>query len=321
MIPWFEKPHLTINPPDTRISIRDYGSFILFKYIDEHLGGPEIIKRTWEQSRSVNSNNGDYSIQSVDLALKSKNHTFKIALNNMSIANLIFSSGHGARQYAYEEAIGYQDYREYSYNDTLSIQLGIFNSIDFIKGIPDNIESYNLQQYGSQYIKVNASDPVKISINTPNLTLHSAVKSNSGNYEVQSGNILNIDPGSNTEWIYAVVVADDDNSEDFNYTLSFSDGIQTNYTDFTILSQFPNPFNNSITIKLKVITSQNIDLVVYDMLGRKITTIFSGYLSDGSYEYLWNGVNANNEKVSSGVYYITAISNNRQEWKKITLVK
>ena len=57
------------------------------------------------------------------------------------------------------------------------------------------------------------------------------------------------------------------------------------------------------------------------MLGRNIATIYSGYLSDGSYEYSWNGVNANNEKVSSGVYYITAMSDNRQEWKKITLVK
>ena len=317
MIPWFEKPQLPLN---SSVGLRPYGSFILFKYIDEHLGGPDIMKRTWEQSRIFDSTLGDYSIQSIDLALKSKNHTFKKALNNMAIANVIFSDRDAARQYAYEEAIGYQDYREYSYNDTLSIQLGIYNSIDFIKGIPDNIESYNLSQYGSQYIKVNAADPVKVSINAPDLTLHTVVKSNSGNYEVQSGNVLNIDPGSNTDWIYAVVVADDEGS-DYSYNLSFSDGIQTNYTDFTILGQFPNPFNSSITIKLKVITPQDIDLVVYDMLGRKITTIFSGYLSDGSYEYIWNGLNASNETVSSGVYYITAVSDSRQEWKKITRIK
>ncbi|MFC1528252.1 MXAN_6640 family putative metalloprotease [Candidatus Neomarinimicrobiota bacterium] len=318
MIPWFEKPHTSLN---SESGLHRYGSYIFFKYIDEHLGGPEIIKKTWEQSRLFDSTQNDFSILSIDEALKSKNHTFKKVLNNMAIANIIFSSDEEAGQYSYEEAIGYQDYREESYYDTLAIQLGIYNSIDFINGIPNNIESYNLQQYGSQYIKVNAADPVKVSINTPDLTLHTVVKSNSGNYEVQSGNILNIDPGSNSEWIYAVVVADDDNGTDFNYNLSFTDGIKTNYTDFTILGQFPNPFNSSITIKLKVITPQDIDLVVYDMLGRKITTIFSGYLSDGSYEYLWNGLNASNETVSSGVYYITAVSDNRQEWKKITLVK
>jgi len=178
-----------------------------------------------------------------------------------------------------------------------------------------------LQQYGSQYIKINATDPVRVSINAQNLTLHTVVKSNSGNYAVQTGSILNIDPGLNTDWIYVVIVADDDNGEEFNYILSFTDGIKNTITDFTILSQFPNPFNNSITIKLKVITPQNIDLEVYDILGRKITTIFSGLLSDGNHEYLWNGNNTNNEKVSSGVYYITAVSDNRQEWKKITLIK
>ena len=72
---------------------------------------------------------------------------------------------------------------------------------------------------------------------------------------------------------------------------------------------------------MKVITSQNIDLVIYDVLGKKINIIYSGFLSDGRYEYSWNGVNTNNEKVSSGIYYIAAVGDNRQEWKKITLIK
>ena len=316
MIPWFEETHKSIT---FRNWEHEYGSYIFFKYIDEHLGGRDIIKGTWEQSRLFDSKDGDYSIQSIDLALKSNNHTFKKALNNMAIANVIFSDENAAGQYAYEEAIGYQNHREYSYNDTLEIILGIHDSLNFNKGIPTNIESDNLQKYASQYIKINATDPVKVSINVQDLTLHTVVKSNSGNYEVQSGSVLNIDPGSNNDWIYAVIVSDD--GTDNNYKLSFTDGVKDNYTDFTIMKSFPNPFNNSITIKLKVIDPQNIDLVVYDILGRKITTIFSGFLSDGNHEYLWNGNNTNNEKVSSGVYYITAVSDNRQEWKKITLIK
>lgn len=327
MIPWFEKPHLRLNPPNSpNTNIRWYGSFIFFKYIDEHLGGAGIIKKIWEQSRIYDSNDGDYSIRSVDLALKSVNHTFKKALNNMAIANRILSSDNSAKQYAYEEAIGYQNYLEY---DTLLIQLGIHDSLSFIKGIPANIESVNLQQYGSQYIKINAVDPVRISLIKPagdndpisDLTLHTIMKSNSGNYEVQTGHLLNVDPGSNNDWIYAVVVASGNEGSNYNYNLSFTDGIKNIITNFTILSPFPNPFNNTTTIKLKVIDPQNIDIIVYNMLGRKITTIYSGYLSDGTHEYLWNGKNANNEKVSSGIYYITAVSDNRQEWEKITLIK
>ena len=329
MIPWFDEPHIKLNHNTYRL--QRYGSYIFFKYIDEHLGGKDIIRKTWEQSILFDSNDGDYSIQSIDLALKSNNHTFKKALNNMALANVIFSPEGNAGQYAYEEAIGYQNYREFSGydNDSLAIVLGILDSLNFNKGNSKYIDSgdikydrsLELQQYGSQYIKINATDPVKVSMNTQGLTLHTVVKSNSGNYEVQSGPVLNINPGSNSDWIYAVVVADNNSVQDFNYKISFADGIQNSYTDFTILGQFPNPFNNSITLKLKVITPQNIDLEVYDMLGRKIATIFSGLLANGNHEYQWNGTNANNETVSSGVYYITAVSDNRQEWKKITLVK
>jgi hypothetical protein len=323
MVPWFEKPHISLNQS---YGLHKYGSFIFFKYIDEHLGGRDMIRKTWEQSRNFNSINGDYSIQSIDLALKSINHTYKKALNNMAIANIIFSTGEAVGQYAYEEAIGYKNFRDH-YNR--SIQLGIYDSLNFFMGDITNIESYNLQQYGSQYIKINSTDPVRISIKKPvgedgsinDLTLHTVVKSNSGNYEVQSGPVLNIDPGSNTDWIYAVIVADGNERSNYNYDLSFTEGIKNTNTNFTILRQFPNPFNSTITVKLKVITSQNIDLIVYDFLGRKINTIFSGYLSGGSYEYFWNGVNNHNEKVSSGVYFITAVSDNRQEWKKITLIK
>ena len=326
MIPWFEKPHISLSSSS---GLRPYGSYILFKYIDEHLGGPNIIRETWEQSRLVDSNDGDFSIQSIDRALKSKNHTFEKALNNMAIANRIFSSASSAGKYAYEEAIGYRNYREESTYDTLAIVLGIADTLNFIKGIPENIESYNLQQYGSQYININSIDPVRITINKPtgdtdpisDLTLHTIVKSISGNYSVQTGQVLNIDPGTNTDWITAIVVADGNDGSNYNYTLSFTDGIKNTNLDFTIIGQYPNPFSTSITIELRIITAQKIDLVVYDMLGREINTIYSGFLSDGNYEFLWNGVNTNNEKVSSGVYYIVAKSNNRQELKKVTLVK
>lgn len=336
MIPWFEKPHLKLNTLDRNLSIRDYGSFIFFKYIDEHLGGRDIIRNTWEQSRLFDSSGDiDYSIQSVDLALKGHNHTFKKALNNMAIANRILSSDNSAGQYAYEEAIGYKNYREYSYYDTLSIELGIHDSLDFIKGIPANIESYNLQQYGSQYIKIKSTDPVRISIKKPagedgsinDLTLHTIVKSNSGDYTVQSGHVLNIDPASNTDWIYAVVVADGNESQNSNYNLSFADGVSKQNNQFIIgvinsdEEPYPNPFNSSINFKIQVFNSSNIKVSITDILGREVKRLSSGTLEQGIYDYQWNGKTQSDEKASSGVYFITAVSDNRQEWKKITLIK
>lgn len=335
MIPWFAKPHVSLTFDTQPYSLQPYGSYIFFKYIDEHLGGRNLIRKTWEQSRIFDSNNEDYSVQSIDLALKSNNHTFKKALNNMAIANRILSSDNSAGQYSYEEAIGYQNYREFSYYDTLSIQLGVYDSLIFNKGDVTNIESYNLQQYGSQYIKINSVDPVRISIKKPvgedgsinDLTLHTIIKSNSGNYEVQTGHVLNIDPGSNTDWIYAVIVADGSEGSNYNYDLSFTDGVSKRNSQFRIGvinsddEPYPNPFNSSINFKIQVFNASNIKVSITDILGREVKRLTSGVLEQGIYDYQWNGKTQYDEKAPSGVYFITVVSDKRQEWKKITLIK
>ena len=46
---WFSNPDRPINDQSSHM----YGTFILFQYIDEHLGGPETIKACWENSRDI----------------------------------------------------------------------------------------------------------------------------------------------------------------------------------------------------------------------------------------------------------------------------
>lgn len=328
MIPWFEEPHKTLTQNYT---LHPYGSFIFFKYIDEHLGGKEIIKSLWENSRNYNSNDDDYSVQIVDLALKDKGHSFKKALNNMIIANCILSSEANTGIYSYEEAQGYNEYFEISYGDTFDIELGILDTIQFNKDDFTTIYSNRLlQPYASQYVKVNTDVPVRISLResstneTPidGLSLHSIVKTLNGNYDINSGTIINIDPSFNTDWIYIAVVSNEENPNSyFNYELVASNGISENITQFTISNYYPNPFNNATNVKIKVTTPQKIDVIVFDILGRKIKTISNGFLSDGSHEFIWDGTTNNGNGVSSGVYYIVADGANHQEWKKVTLVK
>jgi hypothetical protein len=159
------------------------------------------------------------------------------------------------------------------------------------------------------------------------LTLHAIVKSNSGDYAVQSGSVLNIDPGSNTDWIYAVVVADGNEGSNYNYDLSFVDGVSKQNSHFKIGAinsndePFPNPFNSSINFKIQVFNKSNIKVSITDILGREVKRLTSGVLEKGIYDYQWNGKTQSDEKAPSGIYLITAVSDNRQEWKKITLIK
>lgn len=332
LIPWFEKPQLRLNTPDYELSIRDYGSFIFFKYIDEHLGGKNIIRKTWENSRIYDSTLDNYSIKCIDLALENEGHTFKKALNNMVIANLILSSDASAGNYAYEEADGYKNYQEESYYDTVGIELAIYDTLSFIKNMTTDIISYyQLQPYAAQYVKLETDIPVNIALEEPgdsddialdNLGIHSIVKTTNGSYLIDSGKTLNIDPGNDTDWIYIAVVSNDINTNSYyNYQLTFSNGVKEVIDHFTISRTYPNPFNSTVNIKLKITKAEIINISIYDLLGQKITTVSKDYLSEGTHEFYWDGTVNNGSPVSSGVYYISAKGANHQEWKKVTLIK
>jgi len=71
---------------------------------------------------------------------------------------------------------------------------------------------------------------------------------------------------------------------------------------FKLLGNYPNPFNPATKIKFSLKDEQNIKVIIYDMLGRKIKTMEKENLPPGTYEVEWNGKNDLGEQVSSGVY-------------------
>ncbi|MBU0559721.1 MAG: T9SS type A sorting domain-containing protein [Bacteroidetes bacterium] len=71
------------------------------------------------------------------------------------------------------------------------------------------------------------------------------------------------------------------------------------------INVYPNPFNPSTTIKASILADDHIDLNVFDINGELIKKIFDGRLKTGEYSFIWDGKNNSNEKVSSGVYFIS----------------
>ena len=60
----------------------------------------------------------------------------------------------------------------------------------------------------------------------------------------------------------------------------------------------PNPFNPSTSIEFSIPQSDEVSLIVYDMLGREVAVLVSDKLSAGNYKVQYNAA----EKLSSGVY-------------------
>ena len=104
--------------------------------------------------------------------------------------------------------------------------------------------------------------------------------------------------------------SDDDIQEG---TLSNSELIQ----DFSILNAYPNPFNPTLTIEFSTLSTELIEVSVYDLMGQKIDILYNG-LSQAS---ILNNITWDASNYSSGDYFIYLKTDNFTKTHKITLIK
>lgn len=86
---------------------------------------------------------------------------------------------------------------------------------------------------------------------------------------------------------------------------------------YALGQNYPNPFNNSTTIAYTVPKGGEggIYLDVFDVAGRKIRTLDSGYKTVGTYKVLWDGTDDSGRPLANGIYFY------RLEWLEETAVK
>jgi len=73
--------------------------------------------------------------------------------------------------------------------------------------------------------------------------------------------------------------------------------------DFSLVGNFPNPFNPTTTIVYELRRPGEALLSVYNILGQKVTDLFSGNQVAGRYEFVWDGRDDRGTAVASGVYF------------------
>ena len=107
--------------------------------------------------------------------------------------------------------------------------------------------------------------------------------------------------------------------QDLRLVIGSKDFVQENnagvslYPDAFVLSQnYPNPFNPQTSIMISFEEDAQIDLVIYNLLGEEVTRLASNeFRPAGYYNFIWNGKNAANAKVSTGVYLYHAMVRDR----------
>jgi len=82
------------------------------------------------------------------------------------------------------------------------------------------------------------------------------------------------------------------------------------------LSNSPNPFNASTSIRFNLTEASEVRIDIYDILGRKIETVFSGEKLAGSHRVTWNA-----EDLPSGIYFYRLQAGEFTETASCLLIK
>jgi phosphatidylserine/phosphatidylglycerophosphate/cardiolipin synthase-like enzyme len=86
--------------------------------------------------------------------------------------------------------------------------------------------------------------------------------------------------------------------------------------DYQLFQNYPNPFNPMTTIRVSIPFTQNIELKIFDTLGREVKTLYQGIAPEGIM-----AIDFNAEGLSSGVYIYRIVSESFTASKKLMLMK
>ena len=85
---------------------------------------------------------------------------------------------------------------------------------------------------------------------------------------------------------------------------------------YSIHSIYPNPFNPATHIRYSLPEHTDVQIIVYNILGKQIEYLVNNFQSPGYHSIVWDA-----SRYPSGIYFIRMVSNNFTDTRKILLIK
>lgn len=112
---------------------------------------------------------------------------------------------------------------------------------------------------------------------------------------------------------------------DFDGTVSYSPEVVVEVdltpSDYNLWQNYPNPFNPFTTIQFQVPKASDVKIVVFNMLGQEVKSLFVGQVQAGKYTIEWDGTNNAGAKMSSGSYIYRMTAGDFVDTKEMILLK
>ena len=97
--------------------------------------------------------------------------------------------------------------------------------------------------------------------------------------------------------------------------------LRKNQKSFSLEQNYPNPFNGTTKIRFYLPQDEQVELFIYDVLGRKIFNKNLGILHTGKNEFTWNSKDNFDNPVSSNIYFYCLKEKDEVRIKKLILLK
>ena len=91
--------------------------------------------------------------------------------------------------------------------------------------------------------------------------------------------------------------------------------------EFALYDNYPNPFNPTTQIAVDLPEAATTEITVWNIMGQRVATLYSGDLKAGHHTVNFNGRDYNGKQLTSGMYLYRVAAGKYNATKKMTLMK
>ena len=90
---------------------------------------------------------------------------------------------------------------------------------------------------------------------------------------------------------------------------------------FALHQNYPNPFNPITTLRYDLPEQATVNIIIYDMLGRRVKTVVNTTQEAGFKSVIWDATNSQGKPVSAGLYLYQIQAGGFVQTRKMVLLK
>jgi predicted GH43/DUF377 family glycosyl hydrolase len=128
-------------------------------------------------------------------------------------------------------------------------------------------------------------------------------------------------------WYMGGTISNGAQTSQIGYATAPNDSVETvvqrraTPEQFTLLRNYPNPFNPTTTIEYDCSTASDVTLDIYDLSGRRVKRLVHQKQNAGRYRVTWQADDERGRSVPAGLYFARLHTGEFQHSIKLTLIK